>query len=743
MKSSTSPGPGQDSPNNRHNGHIREPIDIARDTLRAKHFRPDTVAIYIYADEANHPLFGVIRKQDPKTGKKRFHQERWENDQWVGGLGDVRRVPYNLRAIVKADIDQPVYVVEGEKDCDALIARGRLATCNPGGTGMGWKDDYSELLRDRICYVIPDNDEPGREHAQRVAQSLQGKAEIIKLVELPDLPERGDTSDFLAGGGTVDQLDELAHKQPEWTPQEGGFVSFVSDQGEENPKFSGDPRPVAVELIKVPDLDPRMIPEPFRDWLTDIAQRGCFPLEYPAGAAITGISGLLGKRLAVRPKRHDDWLVIPNLWGGVVGPPGIQKTPAVEEALRPLRRLAANAMDQHKQDLEAHNATLMVAEAKAMAAKDRMKKAAKGNATDKELVDLAKEAMVAEDCVEPKLKRYLVNDATVEKLGELLADSPYGLTLFRDELVGFFRTMDKQGHESDRGFFLESWNGFGDYIYDRIGRGTVVIPNVCLSIFGTIQPGPLSRYLRSASVGEEADGLMPRFQVLLYPDPPREFVNVDRYPNADAKSKAFEVFKGIDALNPIAMGCSLDEDRSVPYLGFDSEAQEFFDQWRVDLETRLRSSQENALFTCHLAKYRKLLPALSLIFHVIESQGAIRLQPITLRSLAAAAAWCQLLEAHAKRIYQSALDGDPETAMQLAERIKHSLSNPFTYRDVLRKGWSGLTTADDVQKAVGILEDRNWVKVVEIPTTERGGRPSAKIWINPALRDGDPDGGQS
>ena len=65
---------------------------------------------------------------------------------------------------------------------------------------------------------------------------------------------------------------------------------------------------------------------------------------------------------------------------------------------------------------------------------------------------------------------------------------------FRDELVGFFRTMDRQGHESDRGFYLETWNGLGSFIYDRIGRGTVIIPNVCLSIFGTIQPGPLARY---------------------------------------------------------------------------------------------------------------------------------------------------------------------------------------------------------------------------------------------------------
>ena len=116
-------------------------------------------------------------------------------------------------------------------------------------------------------------------------------------------------SDFLARGGTADQLDEIAHETPEWTPPQGGFVGSVGAQGDKYPEFSGGPRPITVELLKVPDLDPRMIPGPFREWLTDIAIRGCFPLEYPAAAAMVAIGGLIGKRLAIRPKRHDDWLL--------------------------------------------------------------------------------------------------------------------------------------------------------------------------------------------------------------------------------------------------------------------------------------------------------------------------------------------------------------------------------------------------------------------------------------------------
>src|SRR3989442_15687344 len=101
----------------------------------------------------------------------------------------------------------------------------------------------------------------------------------------------------------------------------------------------------------------------------------------------------------------------------------------------------------------------------------------------------------------PVGKRYLVNDTTVEKLGELLNHHPNGLLLFRDELSGWLHTMDRPGHENDRAFCCEAWNGTSGYTYDRIGRGTLHIRAACLSVLGGIQPGPLERYLRAGFGG--------------------------------------------------------------------------------------------------------------------------------------------------------------------------------------------------------------------------------------------------
>lgn len=132
-----------------------------------------------------------------------------------------------------------------------------------------------------------------------------------------------------------------------------------------------------------------------------------------------------------------------------------------------------------------------------------------------------------------------MNDATVEKLGKILNQNPHGVLLFRDELTGWFRTLDREGHENDRAFYLEAWNGTGSYTYDRIGRGTLYIPAACVSILGGIQPGPLEDYLKATLRGGAGDdGLLQCFQLSVYPDDSLSWKNVDRPPRAIAKQRA-------------------------------------------------------------------------------------------------------------------------------------------------------------------------------------------------------------
>jgi hypothetical protein len=175
-------------------------------------------SVYRYRDAAGKVLFEVVRFKDPKD----FRQRRpLGNGAFAWNLQGVETVLYRLPELLAADPAAIVWICEGEKDVENLTAKGLplklVATCNPMGAGK-WRHRYSESLRGRHVIIIPDNDQPGRDHAQRVARSLRGKAASVKVVELPGVPEKGDVSDFLDARGTIDQLRDLAARAPEWTP---------------------------------------------------------------------------------------------------------------------------------------------------------------------------------------------------------------------------------------------------------------------------------------------------------------------------------------------------------------------------------------------------------------------------------------------------------------------------------------------------------------------------------------------
>jgi putative DNA primase/helicase len=597
-------------------------------------------------------------------------------------------------------------------------------------------DDYSACddeggVEGIDIVVVRTDTADGGVQARRVGEKCQRRG--ARSVRFWTIPEYGTR--FPTMKEWMQHRDLVALLARERADGWRGFAGFAGMSHREAPVFSREPRPIATSLLPVPRLQPTMIPGPFRAWCVDIAERVGCPLEYVAAPLIVVLSGVVGRRIAIRPQRHDDWKVIPNLWGAVVGPPGSLKTPAIEEICRPLKKLAGDAMGRHGAALDDHHEEALIATAKRTAARKAMDQAARKGEGDDRLKDLARQIAEGRDSDPPDLKRYFVNDVTNEKLGELMAQevNADGLIVFRDELVGFFKTLDRSGHEADRSFYLEAWNGSGSFTFDRIGRGTIHIPHACLSLFGGIQPGPLASYLKGSFSGEKSDGFMQRFQVMMFPDRPRKFLNVDRSPDAAARERAEAIFRALDALDPLAKGCRVEDESGIPHLRFADDAQEFFHAWRLALEDWLCSEVLSAVMNHHLSKYRSLMPSLALIFHLVDAYDRPALEPVSLDAAVAAAAWCEHLEAHAARIYHAAMEGDPDDAIRLGERLAARLSNPFTCRDVAKKGWAGLGTSEDVRRAVGILEDRNWVQVVEVPSTERGGRPTELVWIHPRL----------
>jgi hypothetical protein len=499
-----------------------------------------------------------------------------------------------------------------------------------------------------------------------------------------------------------------------------------------------NPVPLPEGLPPVAAFDAEMLPEPLRGWIVDVSERMQIPPDFAAAGAVVVAGSLIGRKVGIRPKRQDDWLVVPNLWGAVVGRPSLLKSPALAEVMKPLARLIAEAYEEYQEAMLAYEMDVMVAEATKTALKDELKKAAKETASSRnrsKLEEIARRSQDAEVPEEPILRRYKTEDATVEKISEILLENPRGILVHRDELSGWLRNLDKQGREGDRSFYLEAWNGTGSFDVDRIGRGSLHVPALCLSILGSIQPGPLSTYVYQATQGEKGDdGLQQRFQLRVWPDPSPTWRNVDRWSDTEAKTRAYEVFKRLDALDPQAFSAPNEDEDGIPTVRFTEDAQEVFDKWRDELEGRLRAAELLPALESHLAKYRSLMPSLALIFRLIEyvdgtgEGGAVGARP-TLQ----AAAWCEYLETHATRLYSSAENPAMEGARALLKcSRKGDVSDGDSTRSIYRKHWAKLSTPEEVSGACGVLEEFGWLRVEAVKT---GGRSATRLRLHPSLRE--------
>ena len=503
--------------------------------------------------------------------------------------------------------------------------------------------------------------------------------------------------------------------------------AFLPDQ--EGSEAKPDVWPEMVDLPDLPDVMPfdyQLLPESFRAWVTDIAERMQCPPDFPAVAAMITLAAIVGRKIGIRPKQFDDWQVIPNLWGAVIGRPGIMKTPALNEPLKVLNRFELEAKQEFDRASVAFETDEKIEKTRQQVLQQDLKKALK----DKSDLGEIKAKLLEVAYKEPIRKRFLLNDPTVEKLGEILCDNPDGVTVFRDELTGLLRSLDREGNETSRAFYLEAWNGNSSFTFDRIGRGTIDISACCVSILGGIQPGPFVDYLRAAIRGGKGDdGLIQRFQLVVWPDANRAWENVDQWPDTDAKNQAINVYKRLRDLDPTAIGGQHDDYESVPFLRFAKNAQELFDSWRCTLESRLRSGEEHPAVEAHLSKYRSLVPSLALLIHLADEPGG---GPVAVAALEKALKWAHYLESHANRVYNVAEIPGLDAAKLLLRQIKSGkLGSEFRVRDVYRKGWSGLTDQTEVEVGVEILMDHSFV-ITQAPI-QITGRKSPTYLINPKL----------
>lgn len=294
---------------------------------------------------------------------------------------------------------------------------------------------------------------------------------------------------------------------------------------------------------------------------------GCDPAAL-AMCALSALSVAIDGRARLRMKRHDTWSVPPALWVALIGPSSARKTPAVNAAWQPLQRRQGARLAAYT---SAH------AHWKALPKDER-----------------------GDPPIPPP--RYVTHDGTMEALQGILASQDIGLGVIRDELAGFIGAMDKysggKGGAADRAFFLQAFDG-GAHVVDRVGRGTVAINNLLLTICGGIQPD------RLASFGDLTDdGLWQRFiPVVMAPGALGEDV-----PDGDAEQAYDELVGAVMGYPTIAA-----------QLGEEAMAE------RQAVERRLFDMEQvEALggpFTSFLGKLHGIWGRLALVLHAASQSG--------------------------------------------------------------------------------------------------------------------------
>ena len=523
---------------------------------------------------------------------------------------------------------------------------------------------------------------------------------------------------------TVSEYERLA------APLDAAMVAPASAEPGQAPDTWRQPKELKTELPPAPPFDGHaLLPPTLAAYVMDEADRmPCAP-DYVAATLLVCLGAIIGAGCALKPKRCDDWIVTANLFGALVGDPSTKKTPAAALVTRFLERLESAETEKLEYRQSVYDAELAAYDAYQAAAKASMKKAASGKPDANKMALAVADMQALEPPEKPYQRRFKSNDSTGEKLGDLLVTNPQGLMVFRDELIGLLASWEKVGREGDKALFLEGWNGTSSFNIDRIGRGSLRVKNLCLSVFGGIQPEMMERYLAAMNASLDNDGRIQRFQVMVYPENvPWEWK--DRHPVKGAREAVRDLFERLAVFDPVQDGAApADDFVKLPYFHFDDDAQALFIDWCTELHCVHIAQEQNPLMAQHWGKYEKLFCAIALILHLAE--GSIG--PVTARSALRAAAWCQYLAGHARRVYGLVETAKVSTARMLSRRlVDGKLDDGFTARDVVRKQWTGLTTALQVEAALGLLEEHDWVLGME--TEPLSGRPTTRYYINPKIR---------
>jgi hypothetical protein len=654
--------------------------------LEAKHGKRS--AEWTYHNASGDPV-GLMVRWDTPAGKDVRPVSRTANGSgWtIGGMPTPRPL-YVLPELLVTPAGSRVYVTQGEKAADAARAVGLVATTSPHGSKSAGKADWSPMAGHEVV-ILPDNDDAGEQYADDVARLVTAagakSVQVVRLAELWDgMPKGGDMADL------------IAHR--------GGDVGSISAEVQALAS-KAELQAIAPGAIAVPAFTPFPVdvyPEPIRSFITDAAKAiGC-DASFVALPLLSGLASAIGNTHRIALKGV--WTEPAIVWTAIVGESGTAKSPALELALRPIRKRQAEAMKRHTKAMREYADALAMHERDANAWKRSKSNTPK---------PAEPEAPVADRC--------WTDDATTEALAVLLQQNPRGLLMVRDELAGWFN-FDRYagGKGGDAAKWLEMFGG-RPMMVDRKTGGNVDVPRAAVSIAGGIQPETLRRAL-----GQEHrdSGLAARLLLAYPPRKPKRWTKADVSEKAEAAVAA--VFERLYALT---LDTDDNGDERPRLVTLTDEAERAWESFYN--EHNLEQVDLCGDLAAAWSKLEGCAARFALVIHLVRwaaNDPTLR-DParVDAASIAAGVSLSRWFANEARRIYAMLSESDDDRkARQLVEWIERR-GGVVTVRDVTHGIRAYRNDPDTAEHALSALVEAGIGRWESDDHGPKGGRPTRRF----------------
>lgn len=471
-------------------------------------------------------------------------------------------------------------------------------------------------------------------------------------------------------------------------------------------------KPIYSKGISVKKLDPNCLPELYSECCKEISKDTCVPLDFPATALYIATAGIIGRRFSCQVKHYDPrWKEYPTLFGGVVGPPSARKTPGTKPILDIVREVDKYNKKEYETKMKGYKSKAETLELLKKKVINDIKKSDDDNEIDK----LQKQKEAFEDKIEklkPVRDKVALTEATVEGLTQIMQESKFGNLIYQDELYGFFQMLKKSGHEGDRQFYLNVWNGDGYYDNNTVGRGQTEVDGLCASIFGTIQPSRINSLLQDVVVNGDDDGMMARFALLVWPDKV-EKKWVDEAPNEEIYKKIRHIFFKINAFKPVHPN----GDPKPEAIRFSKKAYDINVKWQEGMDSRVDEGFEIPGLDSLFGKNTGLLPKIALINYIVDRFQGVDTGYIEEEHINKAVKYLDYLDSHAYRTYTNNGTQVSSGSKTLLDKIyEGKVNRKFKAAEVYNSGWKYLSgigskkNSEVCKKVFDELVNNEWIQ---------------------------------